>query len=68
MKNKKLYKVNEGKMLCGVCMGLSDYFEIDVTLVRLAWVILSFMFGSGIIIYILATIIMPIKPPIKRVN
>lgn len=68
MKNKKLYKVNEGKMLCGVCMGLSEYFEIDVTLVRLAWVILSFAFGSGIIIYILATIIMPIKPPIKRVN
>lgn len=68
MKNKKLYKVNEGKMLCGVCMGLSEYFEIDVTLVRLTWVILSFAFGSGIIIYILATIIMPIKPPIKRVN
>ena len=68
MKNKKLYKVNEGKMLCGVCMGLSEYFEIDVTLIRLLWVILSCVYGSGVLIYILAVIIMPIKPPIKKVN
>ena len=68
MKNKKLYRVNEGKMISGVCMGISEYLDIDVTLIRLLWVILSCVYGSGLLIYILATIIMPIKSPIKKVN
>ena len=68
MKNKKLYRVNEGKMISGVCMGISEYLDIDVTLIGLLWVILSCVYGSGLLIYILATIIMPIKPPIKKVN
>ena len=68
MKNKKLYRVNEGKMISGVCMGISEYLDIDVTLIRLLWVILSCVYGSGLLIYILANIIMPIKPPIKKVN
>ena len=68
MKNKKLYRVNEGKMISGVCMGISEYLDIDVTLIRLLWVILSCVYGSGLLIYILATIIMPTKPPIKKVN
>ena len=68
MKNKKLYRVNEGKMISGVCMGISEYLDIDVTLIRLLWVILSCVYGSGLLIYILATIIMHINPPIKKVN
>lgn len=68
MKEKRLYRVNEGKILCGVCMGLSEYFEIDVTIVRLIWVFISLVYGSGILLYIIATLIMPIKPPIKKVN
>ena len=68
MKEKRLYRVNEGKKLCGVCMGLSEYFEIDVTLVRLLWVFISLVYGSGILLYIIAALIMPIKPPIKKVN
>lgn len=68
MKEKRLYRVNEGKILCGVCMGLSEYFEIDVTIVRLIWVFISLVYGSGLLLYIIATLIMPIKPPIKKVN
>ena len=68
MKNKKLYRVNEGKMISGVCMGLSEYFEIDVTIVRLIWVFISLVYGSGLLLYIIAALIMPIKPPIKKVN
>lgn len=68
MKEKRLYRVNEGKKLCGVCMGLSEYFEIDVTIVRLLWVFISLVYGSGILLYIIAALIMPIKPPIKKVN
>lgn len=68
MKEKRLYRVNEEKILCGVCMGLSEYFEIDVTIVRLIWVFISLVYGSGLLLYIIAALIMPIKPPIKKVN
>lgn len=68
MKDKRLYRVNEGKILCGVCMGLSEYFEIDVTIVRLIWVFISLVYGSGLLLYIIAALIMPVKPPIKKVN
>ena len=37
--NKRLYKSNENKMVCGVCGGIAEYFDIDPTLVRLGWVL-----------------------------
>ena len=37
MERKRLYRNVNDKMLCGVCSGLADYFNIDPTLVRLAW-------------------------------
>ena len=58
---KKLYRVNEGKMIAGVCAGLAEYFSIDVTIVRLAWVLFALAGGSGILAYIIALIIMPTK-------
>lgn len=62
MNNKKLYRVQEGKMICGVCAGLAEYFDVDVTLVRLGTVVLSLAVGSGILAYIIAAIVMPPKP------
>lgn len=59
MKNKRLYKSSVNCMICGVCGGIAEYFEIDPTLVRLAWVILSCFAGAGILAYIVAAIIMP---------
>jgi len=59
---KRLYRVNEGKMLCGVCGGIAEYFNIDPTVVRLAWAIFSCMGGSGLLAYIVAAVIMPVKP------
>ncbi len=58
-KMKKLCKIKEGKKLCGVCMGLARYFDIDVTLVRLALVAFTVLGGSGILAYIVAAIVMP---------
>ena len=57
--NKKLHKVYEGKMLCGVCNGIADYFDIDVTLVRVGWILISLAGGSGLIAYILCALVMP---------
>ena len=57
--NKKLYKSSVNRMLCGVCGGIAEYFDIDPTLVRLVWVIITLMGGAGILAYIIAAIIIP---------
>ena len=59
---KRLYKSNENKMLDGVCGGVAEYFNIDPTLIRLAWVVFCALGGSGIIAYIIAAIIIPRNP------
>ncbi len=56
---KQLYKSNTNKKIAGVCGGIGEYFGIDPTIVRLGFVALSFMFGGGLVVYILAAIIMP---------
>jgi phage shock protein PspC (stress-responsive transcriptional regulator) len=59
---KKLYKVQQGKMLSGVCGGIAEYFDIDPSLVRIGWVLLTFAtFFTGFVAYIVAAIILPDK-------
>lgn len=55
---KKLYRSRRSRIICGVCGGVAEYFNIDPTLVRLGFVLLGFT-GSGIIAYIVAAIIVP---------
>ncbi|MBR4711333.1 MAG: PspC domain-containing protein [Clostridia bacterium] len=55
---KTLHK-SSNKMICGVCGGIAEYFGIDPTLVRLGFVACSIVFGSGLLAYIAAAIIMP---------
>lgn len=56
---KKLYRSDSEKMIAGVCGGIGEYFDIDPTIVRLLWVIFSFMAGCGILAYIICAIIIP---------
>ena len=49
-------------MIAGVCTGIAEYIGLDVTVVRLLWVLLSIFAGCGILAYIIAIIIMPRKP------
>lgn len=58
---KRLYKIEEGKKLCGVCGGIAEFFDNDPTLIRLIWLVLVFCVGTGLLAYILAAIIMPKK-------
>lgn len=44
---KRLHKSESDKKLCGVCGGIAEYFDIDPTLVRLAWIIFCLAGGSG---------------------
>lgn len=59
---KKLYRSLTDKKLCGVCGGLAEYFAIDSTLIRLLLVLAVLFAGVGILAYIIAAIVMPVKP------
>ncbi len=68
MKNKKLYRNTDNKMLSGVCSGIGEYFGVDITLIRLVYAFLT-IFTSifpGVILYIVAVIIIPRKSDIER--
>lgn len=60
--NQRLYKSNREKMIDGVCGGVAEYFNIDPTLVRLAWILFCAMGGSGILAYLVAAIVIPRSP------
>ena len=49
-------------MVDGVCGGIAQYFGLDPTLVRLAWVVFTAMGASGIIAYIACALIIPREP------
>lgn len=59
MEKKRLYKSSTNKKLGGVCGGIAEYFDIDVTFVRIAWIIFCCMGGSGVLAYLLCMLIMP---------
>lgn len=57
--NRRLTKSNSNRMLCGVCGGIAEFFNIDPSLVRVAWVIFCCMGGSGLLAYLIVAIILP---------
>lgn len=57
--DKRLYKSDVNRTIAGVCGGIGEYFNIDPTLIRLAWIIFCFAGGSGILAYIIAAIVIP---------
>ena len=59
---KRLYKSNKNKVLCGVCGGIAEYFNVDPTLVRLGWIVFCALGGRGLLAYIIAAVIIPNDP------
>ena len=55
---KKVLKKGSEKKICGVCSGLAEYMNVDVTVIRLATVLLSFFSGLGVVGYIVGALIM----------
>jgi putative stress-responsive transcriptional regulator len=56
---KRLYKSRNNKMICGVCAGIADYFNIDPSIVRVLWAVLVLAAGTGVLAYIACAIILP---------
>ncbi|MGA8619965.1 MAG: PspC domain-containing protein [Candidatus Sulfotelmatobacter sp.] len=59
---KRLVRPRHGRKIAGVCLGFAEYFDIDVTAVRLMWLMASFMTGIGLLSYPIAWIVMPEEP------
>jgi phage shock protein C len=59
---KKLYRDEQNKTIGGVCKGLADYFDIDVSIVRALFLLMLIFKGGGVIIYIVLMIVLPKKP------
>lgn len=61
-RGKKLFRSKKDKMVAGVCAGIGEYLDMDPTVIRLLWVLLTFMsLGAGILAYVIAWIIIPEK-------
>lgn len=58
----RLYRSSREKMLGGVCGGLAEYFQVDVTLVRLITMVAMFAGGVGFLVYLVAWILIPPNP------
>lgn len=58
---RRLYRDAENGKISGVCAGLSDYLDLDVTLIRVIWLILLLCFGTGLIAYIIMALVVEPK-------
>lgn len=56
---KKLFISDTDRKIGGVCGGIAEYFDIDSTIVRLAWLIAVLCLGTGILAYLIAWIVIP---------
>ncbi len=59
---KKLMRSSTDKKLGGVCAGVGNYLDLDVTLVRVLWVLAFFFGGTGLLLYIILWIVLPVEP------
>jgi len=56
---KRLYRIQDGRLVAGVCVGLAAYFGIDPTLARLVFVVLTVFGGFGVLLYLGAWLVIP---------
>lgn len=62
MDKKRLYKTEGSyKMVCGVCGGVAEYFDLDPTLVRIGWAVVTLMGSIGFWVYLVCAFVMPKK-------
>ena len=61
-KPKRLCKSSTDKKIFGVCAGIADYFNIDPTILRIIWLALVLLYGTGVLLYIICAIILPEAP------
>jgi phage shock protein C len=63
---KRIYRDTENQKVFGVCAGLSDYFDLDVTLIRVLWLIAVLCAGTGLLAYLIMAIVVEPKEVVLR--
>lgn len=59
---RRLYKSNDNVVIAGVCGGIGEYLNIDPTVIRIIWVLLTFFAGLSIWLYLILAIVIPKRP------
>jgi len=59
---QRLVRPRQGRKVGGVCLGFAEYFDIDVTLIRIAWVLCVLAGGFGLLAYLVAWVVIPEEP------
>ena len=59
---RKLMRSRTDRKIAGVCAGFAEYFDLDVTVVRVVWLIVALFGGGGLLAYIIAWIVIPEEP------
>lgn len=58
---KRLFRSKNNKVIAGVCGGIAEYFKIDPVIVRLIWVLMVFGYGFGVLAYLIAWLVIPLR-------
>ncbi|HXE90967.1 MAG TPA: PspC domain-containing protein [Terriglobales bacterium] len=61
---KRLVRPRVGRKIAGVCQGFAEYFDLDVSLIRVLWVVVALFGGGGVLAYVIGWIVMPEEPEI----
>lgn len=59
---QRLVRPRKGRKIAGVCLGFAEYFDLDVTLVRVVWLVCSLFGLAGVIAYVASWIVIPEEP------
>lgn len=59
---KRLMRSVSDRKIAGVCAGLAEYFDLDVTIIRVVWLLLLLCAGTGLLAYIIMWIVVPLAP------
>ena len=62
---KRLYKIEQGRKIFGVCGGVAEYLNVDVVVVRIVWAVLALCWGAGILLYLVCAFVLPNKSEVE---
>ena len=63
---KRIYKIEDGKKIFGVCGGVAEYFDLDPTLIRVLWLVAVLCAGFGLLAYLICAIVFPKKSEVVK--
>lgn len=64
---KRIYRSEYDRKLAGVCGGIADYFDVDSTVIRLAFLFMVLAWGTGLMFYLVAALIIPNESEVEMV-